>query len=156
MNVAMAAIGSADVRLYDGAYNHGSPTMTLAFWMILIAALLPYAATGFAKFAGGGAATYDNSAPRAEIDSLPPQRRRAYWAQLNGFEAFPPFAAGVIVAHLSGAPAVLTNSLAAAFVALRIVYMLLYIHDKPTARSLVWFAGLLCVVALFAGGALNR
>jgi uncharacterized MAPEG superfamily protein len=130
--------------------------MTIAFWMILLAALLPYIATGYAKFAGGGAATYDNSAPRAQIDSLPPQRRRAYWAQLNGFEAFPPFAAGVIVAHLTGAPAVWTNSLAVAFVGLRVTYTLLYIHDKPTARSLVWFAGLLCVVTLFVSGALAR
>ncbi|MEA3154552.1 MAG: hypothetical protein QOK44_2141, partial [Betaproteobacteria bacterium] len=78
--------------------------MTLAYWMILVAALLPYIGAAYAKFSGGGGKTYDNRAPRANVDSLPPQRQRAYWAQLNGFEAFPPFAAGVIVAHLAGAP----------------------------------------------------
>lgn len=129
--------------------------MTLAYWMILAAALLPYAATGYAKFSGGGAKTYDNRAPRAAIDSLPPQRRRAYWAQLNGFEAFPPFAAGVIVAHLAGAPQAWIDALAAVFVALRVVYTILYIQDKPTARSLAWAAALACVVALFVTAAVS-
>ena len=128
--------------------------MTLAFWMILAAAMLPYMATAYAKFSAGGGATYDNSAPRANVETLPPARRRAYWAQLNGFEALPPFAAAVIVAHLAGASADLIDALAVAFVALRIAYTFLYIHDKPTARSLVWLAGLSCVVGLFVAGAM--
>ena len=123
--------------------------MTLAYWMILVAAFLPYIGTAYAKFSGGGAKTYDNHAPRTQAESLPPLRRRAYWAQLNGFEAFPPFAAGVIVAHLASAPQTRIDALAVTFVALRVIYTLLYIHDRPTARSLVWFAALGCVVALF-------
>lgn len=123
--------------------------MTLAYWMILAAALVPYIGTSYAKFSGGGAKTYDNHAPRAQIDALPPQRRRAYWAQLNGFEAFPFFAAGVIVAHLAGAPQPRIDALAATFVVLRVIYTLLYVYDKPTARSLVWFAAFASVVALF-------
>jgi len=127
--------------------------MTLAYWMILVAALLPYMGTGYAKFADGGGKTYDNSAPRVGTDSLPPRRRRAYWAQLNGFEAFPPFAAGVIVAHLAGAPQSWIDGLAITFVVLRVIYTLLYIHDHATARSLVWVAALACVVGLFAAAA---
>ena len=127
--------------------------MTLAYWMILVAALLPYIGTIYAKFSGGGGKTYDNRAPRAQMDSLPPKRQRAYWAQLNGFEAFPPFAAGVIVAHLAGAPQPWINALAASFVALRVIYTLLYIHDRPTARSLVWAAAFVCVVGLFVAAA---
>ena len=127
--------------------------MTLAYWMVLAAAFVPYIGTAYAKFADGGAKTYDNRAPRAQMESLPPQRRRAHWAQLNGFEAFPPFAAGVIIAHLTGAPQIWIDALAASFVALRVIYTLLYIHDKATARSVVWFAGLFCVVGLFAAAA---
>ena len=123
--------------------------MTLAFTMVLVAALLPYVGTAYSKFSGGGAKTYDNRAPRMQAESLPPRRRRAYWAQLNGFEAFPPFAAGVIVAHLAGAPQAWIDALAVAFIGLRALYMLLYIHDRPNARSLVWFAGLSCTIALF-------
>jgi len=127
--------------------------MTLAYWMILVAALLPYIGTTYAKFSGGGGKTYDNHAPRAQMDSLPPKRRRAYWAQSNGFEAFPPFAAGVVVAHLAGASQPWTDALAVLFVVLRVIYTLLYIHDKPTARSLVWAAALLCIVGLFLAAA---
>jgi uncharacterized MAPEG superfamily protein len=129
--------------------------MTLAYWAILVAALLPYVGTIYAKFASGGASTYDNHAPRTQMDSLPPPRRRAYWAQLNGFEAFPPFAAGVIVAHLAGAPQAWINALAMLFIALRVVYTLFYIHDKATARSLVWGAGVMCVVGLFVLAAMG-
>jgi uncharacterized MAPEG superfamily protein len=123
--------------------------MTLAFHMILVAALLPYVGTAYAKFSGGGAKTYDNHSPRVQAESLPPARRRGYWAQLNGFEAFPPFAAGVIVAHLAGAAQPWIDALAVAFVILRVLYTAFYIHDKPTARSLVWFIGLVCTIGLF-------
>lgn len=128
--------------------------MTLAYWMVLVAALLPYVGTSYAKFSDGGAKTYDNHAPRAQAENLPPSRRRAYWAQLNGFEAFPAFAAGVIIAHLGGGPQVWIDTLAASFVALRVIYTLLYIHDRPTARSTVWGTGLLCVVGLFVVAAM--
>lgn len=127
--------------------------MTFAYWMVLAAAFVPYIGTAYAKFSGGGAKTYDNRAPRAQMDSLPPQRQRAYWAQLNGFEAFPPFAAGVIIAHLAGGPQNWIDALAGSFVVLRVIYTLLYIHDRPTARSLVWTAALLCVVGLFLAAA---
>lgn len=123
--------------------------MTLAYWMILAAAFVPYLGTGYAKFAAGGGRTYDNHAPRAQVDTLPPRRRRAYWAQLNGFESFPPFAAAVIVAHVAGAMQSTVDALAVTFVALRVIYTLLYIYDKPTARSAVWAAGLACVIGLF-------
>ena len=127
--------------------------MTFAYWMILAAAFTPYLGTMYAKFSGGGLRTYDNHAPRAQLETLPPQRRRGHWAQLNGFEAFPPFAAGVIVAHLAGATQCWIDALAGAFVAQRVIYTLLYVYDKPTARSLVWAAALLCVIGLFVAGA---
>src|SRR5688572_26618870 len=126
--------------------------MTIAYWMILAAAFVPYIGTAYSKFAAGGGRTYDNHAPRAQVDALPPQRRRAYWAQLNGFEAFPPFAAAVIVAHLAGASQPTIDALAVSFVVLRVIYTMLYIHDKPTARSVVWAAALACVVSLFVAG----
>jgi uncharacterized MAPEG superfamily protein len=121
--------------------------------MVLAAALLPYLATAYAKFSDGGGATYDNRAPRAQLENLPARRRRAHWAQLNGFEAFAPFAAGVIIAHLCGTTQGVIDGLAVAFVTLRLIYTACYIGDQPTARSIVWFAGLGCVVALFVTAA---
>ena len=127
--------------------------MTLAYWMVLAAALLPYAGTAYAKFAGGGAKTYDNYAPRPQMETLPPQRRRAYWAQLNAFEGFPAFAAAVIIAHLTGGSQTVVDALAVTYVVARVFYTAFYIYDKPTPRSLVWGVGLACVVGLFLSGA---
>eukprot|EP01035_Chromulina_nebulosa_P035064 gene35064-47116_t len=49
-----------------------------------------------AKFGTGGK-DFDNAAPRVMLAKLDGWRQRANWAQLNGFEAFPPFAAAVII-----------------------------------------------------------
>ena len=76
--------------------------MTLALWCVLIAALLPYVATGIAKFATRD--RYDNRDPRAFLDRQTGIARRADNAQKNGFEAFPFFAAAVIVAEILNAP----------------------------------------------------
>lgn len=120
--------------------------MTIAYWCVLIAAVLPYAFTVAAKTQSN----FTNRRPRAYLDSLEGWRKRAHWAQLNGFEAFPPFAAAVIIAHQLYASQILINALAAAFIAIRLLYGLCYVFDRPTLRSLFWFAGLLCVAGLFA------
>ena len=124
--------------------------MTLAFWMILAGAMLPYLTVAVAKYRPD----YDNAAPRAQLAAADGFRLRAYWAHLNHFEAFPPFAAGVVIAHLAGAAQGRIDALAVAFVLLRVAYTALYIADRPTARSLVWIAALACIVALFVVAAL--
>lgn len=119
--------------------------MTIGYWMILVAGLLPYWPTVASKWRRD----YDNAAPRAGIDRLKPRQQRAYWAQLNAFEAFPLFAAAVIIAHLTRAQQPWVDGLAVAFVGFRVVYTLAYIYDKPLLRSLVWTGGFLSVIGLF-------
>lgn len=123
--------------------------MTTAYWMILVAGLLPYWPTVASKWRRD----YRNAAPRAGVDKLAPRNQRAYWAQLNAFEAFPLFAAAVIIAHLARADQAWVNGFAVVFVGFRIAYTLAYIYDKPTLRSLVWLGGILCVIGLFIGAA---
>jgi uncharacterized MAPEG superfamily protein len=120
--------------------------VTVAYWMILASAMLPYLTVAVAKYRPD----YDNSAPRAQLEQGSGVRQRAYWAHLNGFEAFAPFAAAVIIAHLAGAAQSTIDVLAVAFVVLRVIYVWLYLADKPGARSLVWSAGFGVVIALFA------
>ncbi len=121
--------------------------MTLAYWCVLVAALLPYIFVGIAKGSGPG---YDNRRPRDFAGSdLPGFRKRAYWAHQNGLEAFPPFAAAVIIASLAGAEPVRVDALAVGFVLTRLAYGAFYIADWATARSLAWTAGFGCVIALF-------
>ncbi len=116
--------------------------------MLLAAALLPYLTVGAAKFGGSGS-TYDNRRPRAWTERLAGWRQRAEWAHRNHFEAFPPFAAGVLVASFEHAPAGWTDLLAGVFVASRLAYTVAYCADRPLLRSGAWGVGLLCVVGLF-------
>ena len=123
--------------------------MTLALWTILAAAILPLLATGMAKYGGSG---YDNNTPRAWESSLTGWRARANWAHRNHIEAFAPFAAAVLTAHLVHAPQTLVNWLAAGFIAARLAYTAAYLADQATLRSLCWALGFACVVGLFCAG----
>jgi uncharacterized MAPEG superfamily protein len=118
--------------------------MTFAYWMIVVALLLPYAAVVLAKSGG-----VDNHAPRATLAALTGWRQRADWAQRNHFEAFAPFAAAVIIAELAQVPQAKIDIAAGAFIVLRIVYTALYIADRATLRSIAWSLAFICVLALF-------
>jgi uncharacterized MAPEG superfamily protein len=120
----------------------------IADWCILIAALMPFAFTAIAKFSDG-ARGFDNRQVRVFQSSLTGFRARAHWAHLNSFEAFPPFAAGVIVAQMQQVAPAQVDGLAIAFIVLRVLYGVCYLANQATLRSVVWFLALLCVVALF-------
>lgn len=126
--------------------------MTLAYWCVLIAALMPIFFAGVAKIGHSG---FTNHSPRDFLESLDGYRRRAHWTQLNSYEAFPPFAAGVIIAHATGGHQTAIDALALAFIVFRVAYGYLYISDKPSSRSLVWSLGFLCVIGLFIVAALG-
>jgi uncharacterized MAPEG superfamily protein len=120
--------------------------MTVAFWCVLAAGLMPYVLTGIAKATGR---RYDNRDPRGWQAGLSGLPQRAHAAHLNSFEAFPLFAAAVLVAHLAGAAADRIDQLALAFIVLRIGYAICYLAGWAVVRSLVWVAALGCCVALF-------
>jgi uncharacterized MAPEG superfamily protein len=122
--------------------------MTTAFWCVLAAGLLPYAATLTAK----GGRRFDNNQPRAWLAAQTGWRARANAAQLNGFEAFPLFAAAVVVAHLTGAPQARVDLLALVFVGARIAYLPAYLADLAWLRSALWFVGIASAVAIFIAG----
>lgn len=123
--------------------------MTLAYWCVLIAALLPYFTVAVAKWNK----SFDNRHPRAWLGRLEGLPARAHAAHLNGFEAFPFFAAAVIIAHQLHAHQGWLNSLAASFILVRIGYVACYLMDLARLRSLVWSAGLGLSVAIFLLGA---
>lgn len=121
--------------------------MTIAYACILVAALLPYVWVGIAK--AGAGPRYDNRDPRTWLSKQEdPRTRRANAAQLNAFEAFAPFAAGVLMAQLAGVDPGTITWLAVAFVALRVLHGVFYIGNRHAFRSLVWFLALGCVLAL--------
>ncbi|GMV28217.1 MAG: hypothetical protein AMXMBFR59_03420 [Rhodanobacteraceae bacterium] len=128
--------------------------MTIALWCILIAALLPLVFTVIAKYGHEAGIKRLNRQPRVYQAELSGYRARAHWAHLNGIEAFPPFAAAVLVAQFVRAPQDWIDFLAATFIALRLIYGAFYLADKPPLRSLTWFLGLSCVIGLFVVAAM--
>ena len=120
--------------------------MTIAFWCVLVAGLLPYTATLTAKIGGE---RFDNRNPREWLGAQAGFRRRANAAQLNGFEAFPLFAAAVLTAHALQAPQSRLDMLAVTFVVARVLYLAFYLADQSLLRSLAWFVGIGSAVAIF-------
>jgi uncharacterized MAPEG superfamily protein len=126
-------------------------TISVAYWCVLVAALLPYVWTVVAKSRGQ---RYDNRDPRAWLARQDdPRVQRANAAQLNAFEAFPAFAAAVILANLADVANARIALLAVVFIIARVFHGVFYVTGIATARSLVWFVGLACVIALFVQAA---
>ena len=128
---------------------------TVAYWCVLVAALLPYACAyvaksrGFGKAAGAG--RYDNDDPRGWLARQQGWQARANAAQANSFEALPFFIGAVIIAHQLGAPQTRLDILAVLFVTLRIIYAVLYVAGLSTARSAIWALAFLANLGIFLG-----
>ena len=120
------------------------PSFTLAYWCVFVAVLLPLLCAMLAKRAGFGTKRsdggYDNHNPRAWLAQQGGASARANAAQANSFEALPFFMGAVIVAHQLGVGQAALDLLALVYVALRLLYILWYVSDKPLARSAAWGA----------------
>ena len=121
--------------------------MTIADFCLLAAVILTIVSIAPAKLSG--AREYDNANPRDPRFYTPGLRSRSQGAHLNGYEAFPFFAAAVILAEMRAVPQGTVNALAVAFIVARIVYVLLYLGDRPTWRSVVWSVGFAFNLAIF-------
>jgi uncharacterized MAPEG superfamily protein len=122
---------------------------TLAYWCLLVAAILPVICAGIAKSGKfntprreGG---YDNHNPRAWL-------ARANAAQANTFEALPFFFAAVIIAHQLGAVQLRIDILCFLWLLLRALYIITYLGDMALARSAVWTVALLVNIAILLVG----
>ncbi len=129
---------------------------TVAYWCVLVAALLPTVCAGVAKWGMFGKSRkdggYDNHNPRAWLLRQTDWRARANAAQANSFEALPFFMAAVIIAHQLHAPQGRLDTLAFLFVFTRLIYIAMYVADMANARSLAWAVALgLNVAILFSG-----
>jgi uncharacterized MAPEG superfamily protein len=126
--------------------------LTLAYWTVLVAALLPIVCAGLAKWGTfakprreGG---YDNHNPRAWLAQQSDWRARANAAQANSFEALPFYIGAVVIAHQLGVFQTRLDLLAFLYIVLRLMYILFYVADMATPRSLVWVAALAVNVAI--------
>jgi len=129
--------------------------VTFTISCILAAGALPYLLvilTGIPDRSGAASrwdGGYNNKDPRASAERLIGWRRRAHLAQLNGYEAFAPFAVGLLAAQLSNVDASLLRGLAVGFLVFRVLHAVFYVADKSTLRSVVWYGGIGCALALY-------
>ena len=127
--------------------------MTIAYFCIIVACLMPIVCAGLAKSKGFGRPRreggFDNDQPREWLAKLTGWQARANAAQANSFEALPLFVAGVLVAQQLHAPQGTINALAVAFIAVHLAYVGAYLADKGSLRSLIWVTGVAISVALF-------
>lgn len=129
---------------------------TVAYWCVLIAAVLPLACAGIAKAGMFGKPRreggFDNENPRAWLARQTDWRARANAAQANSFEALPFFIGAVIIAHQLGAHQTRLDILAFLFVVLRMMYIMMYVSGIAKVRSMVWSLGFAINIAiLFVG-----
>jgi uncharacterized MAPEG superfamily protein len=120
--------------------------MTIAYACLLFMGLFPYVAAGIAK---KGFENFDNSMPRQWLAKQTGFRARANAAQANLFESLPLFFAAVIIASINNAPQTRVDLLALSFVAARIAFLICYLANWPTTRTIVWSIGLICVIGIF-------
>jgi uncharacterized MAPEG superfamily protein len=121
--------------------------MTTAEWCVF-ATLLLYLLT-IAPIKWIGFRRFDNSKPRDPAFYEDPIAARALGAHQNGIEAFPFFAIAVLLAEFRGGPQRYVNELAVLFVIVRIAYVLTYLGNRPTLRSILWNIGFAINCAIF-------
>jgi len=130
----------------------GALRFTIAYWCVLVAALLPLACAWLAKYQGIGKPRreggFDNADPRGWLARQQGWKARANAAQANSFEALPFFIGAVIIAHQLGATQARLDILAVLFVTLRIIYIAMYVADLATVRSAIWALALLVNIGI--------
>jgi uncharacterized MAPEG superfamily protein len=141
-----SSILSADKSIGPKTSTSGG-SMTAAEWcvfgalMLYLLTIAPVKWIGFRRF--------DNARPRDPNFYGDPLRARALGAHQNGIEAFPFFAVAVLLAEFRGGPQRLINELAVLFLIVRIAYVLTYLGDRPTLRSILWSIGFAINLAIF-------
>jgi uncharacterized MAPEG superfamily protein len=129
---------------------------TIAYWCVLVAAILPIICAGIAKYGMFATAPskggYDNNNPRVWLARQSDWRARANAAQANTFEALPFFFAAVIIAHMLQAAQTRLDILALVFIVLRMAYVIMYVADLAKARSAIWALAMLVNIAILFSG----
>jgi uncharacterized MAPEG superfamily protein len=110
--------------------------MTIAEWCLFGAVML-YLLT-LAPTKGLAPREFDNANPRDSRFYEHPVRKRALGAHINGIETFPFFAAAILLAEFRNAPQNWIDGLALAFIVTRVAFVLAYVADKPTLRTVLW------------------
>ncbi|QPF91142.1 MAPEG family protein [Bradyrhizobium commune] len=128
--------------------------MTLAEWCVFGAVLLYLLTLAAGKLTA--IRRFDNANPRDPAFFQDPIRARALGAHQNGIETFPFFAFAVLLAEFRDSPQRLIDELAILFLIVRIAYVLTYLGNRPTLRSILWNIGFALNLGVFFMPMLKR
>ena len=117
----------------------------LALTAILTASLwIPYVVAQVTTNGLLSAQNYKDPTPRP----LPPWGRRADRTYMNAVETFAPFAAVVLIAHLTGEANAMTAFWTAWFFWFRVAHAVSYLAGVPYIRTVVFTAGYVGVMGI--------
>ena len=122
----------------DMTYLAWSALLTAAIWIPYIVSLVM--ANGFLT-----PANYKDPTPRP----VPPWGLRANRTHCNAVESFAPFAALVIVAHITGTANEATAMWSGVYFWSRVAYTIVYLFGIPYLRTIIFTASFVSVVAIF-------
>lgn len=118
----------------------------LAWTALLTAALwIPYIVTQVTTNGMLTPENYKDPTPRP----VPAFGKRADRAHLNAVEVFAPFAALILIIHVSGQASAMTATWAAVFFWSRVAHAIVYWMGWPLVRTLVFTVGFVATIALF-------
>jgi len=124
-----------------------TPDLTYLAWTALLTAVL------WIPYISGQVLTNGLLTPKNYRDptarEVPLWGQRANRAHINAVEAFAPFAALVLVAHVGGVSNEATAMWAALFFWARLAHAVIYILGIPFLRTIIFTVGFVAVVGLF-------
>jgi len=124
--------------------------LTTVLACLLVTVLIPYVLSGIGGYhKGRQLGKIDNNNPRLQAAQLTGAGARAVAAQQNAWEALAVFTASLAAALFAGVEPGRVALPALIFVAARIAHAACYLADLATARSSVFFVGLLACLWIF-------
>ena len=120
--------------------------MNIPVFSLLVAGVLPVCSAAIAKW---GFRQFDNRNPREWLSGQTGFRARANAAQLNAFEAFPFFAAAVVLGLVLQLDPAVLDRYCLVFLAARVLYLMAYIADFASFRTLCWLLGYTSCIAIY-------
>lgn len=122
--------------------------MTTLLICLYIAALLPFLSKIPLGIAMKNTGHYDNAHPREQHKQLTGFGARALGAHQNSYEALSLFGIAVLAVIATHHVTWWAEVYAIGFVVARIAYHIIYLANLSTLRSLVWFIGFYCSIAM--------
>ncbi|MEY3297122.1 MAG: hypothetical protein RLZZ597_382 [Cyanobacteriota bacterium] len=119
--------------------------LLLSIPLAAVLVYVPFFVVGYARLKVG----YDQSAPRAMLDKLPPYAQRATWAHENAFESMILFAPAALMAYITQQQSPVALGAAVVYLVARTLYPVFYIANVPALRSLMFGLANLGTITLY-------